>query len=279
MPVLSIDFNAADAHQQFLDSLKQTGFAVLKNHPLDNKLLKKVHNEWRDFYSLGLQKKYPWINDTQEGYAPFRMENAKDNDYQNLMEFYNIFPWGIYPDEISGAALKLYNKLSIIARTLLSWLDNELPKEISDDFSIPLAEMIKTSTRHLMRIIHYPPMTGDEHPDEIRAGEHFDSDLITVLPAPSEPGLQVKLTSGEWLDVDYKSGDIVINTGAMMEECTGGYLKPTAHRVINPQGDAARKERMSTPIFIHPRDEVQLSKRFTAKEFADDYLRSNGVLD
>lgn len=279
MQVLTIDFHAHDAHQQFLHSLKETGFAVLSNHPLDNTLLKSVHDEWREFYNQGLQKKYPWINKTQEGYAPFRMENAKDNPHQNLMEFYNVFPWGIYPDETSGAALKLYNKLSRIAITLLSWLDEELPQHVSDKLSMPLAKMIETSARHLMRVIHYPPLKGDEHPQEIRAAEHFDSNLITILPAPSEPGLQLKLANGEWIDVDYHSGDIVINTGAMMEVCTEGYLAPTAHRVINPQGSAARKERMSTPIFIHPRDEVKLSKNLTAKQYADDYLRANGVLD
>lgn len=279
MSVLTVDFQSPDAHSQFFQSLKDTGFAVLTHHPLNNELLKTVHEEWRAFYNTGKQHDYPWINDTQEGYSPFRTENAKGTEHKNLMEFFNVYPWSLYPEEVSGNALKLHNNLGRIAATLLNWLDEQLPHDIKSKFSMPLAKMVEGSSKHLMRVIHYPPLSGDEHPEEIRAAEHFDSNLLTVLPAPSMPGLQVKNSEGKWINVDYSTGDIVINTGDMMTECTQGFLSATAHRVINPEGTDARKERMSTPLFVHPRDDVRLSARYTARQFSREYLRANGVLD
>lgn len=279
MSVLTIDFQSPTAHQDFYQSLKDTGFAVLTHHPLNNALLKQVHDEWREFYHSGKQHDYPWVNDTQEGYAPFRTENAKGTAHKNLMEFFNVYAWSLYPEEVSGNALKLHNNLGRIAATLLGWLDGQLPDDIKTKLSMPLAKMVEGSSKHLMRVIHYPPLSGEEHPEEVRAAEHFDSNLLTVLPAPSMPGLQVKNSEGQWLNVDYTTGDIVINTGDMMTECTQGHLRATAHRVINPEGEAARKERMSTPLFVHPRDDVRLSARYTARQFSREYLRANGVLD
>lgn len=59
-------------------------------------------------------------------------------------------------------------------------------------FSIDLKDMIAQSEQTLLRILHYPPMTGDEEPGAIRAAAHGDINLLTVLPASNEPGLQVQ---------------------------------------------------------------------------------------
>ena len=56
-------------------------------------------------------------------------------------------------------------------------------------FSIDLKDMISNSDQTLLRILHYPPMTGDEEPGAIRAAAHGDINLLTVLPAANEPGL------------------------------------------------------------------------------------------
>ncbi len=58
--------------------------------------------------------------------------------------------------------------------------------------------MINGSEQTLLRVLHHPPMQGDEEPGAIRAAAHEDINLLTVLPAANEPGLQVKsqMTSG-----------------------------------------------------------------------------------
>ena len=63
----------------------------------------------------------------------------------------------------------------------------------------------------------------------------------------------------------------------MLNECSGGYYPSTIHRVVNPIGDAARMSRYTMPIFIHPRDEVVLSDKYTAKSFLDERLTEIGL--
>lgn len=80
-------------------------------------------------------------------------------------------------------------------------------------------------------------MTGKEEPGAIRAQAHEDINLITILPAASEPGLQVKTLDGEWQDVPCDFGNLIINIGDMLQEASGGYYPSTSHRVINPSGE------------------------------------------
>ena len=46
-----IDFQAIDAPQLLVKSLKDTGFAVIHNHQIDKKLIDVVYSEWADFFN------------------------------------------------------------------------------------------------------------------------------------------------------------------------------------------------------------------------------------
>jgi len=70
--------------------------------------------------------------------------------------------------------------------------------------------MIKGSSQSLLRVLHYPPIEKDIEPGAIRAGAHEDINLLTLLPAANEPGLQVKTTDGDWLDVPCDFGNLII---------------------------------------------------------------------
>ena len=151
------------------------------------------------------------------------------------------------------------------------------PAEVSQHFSIDLKDMIAQSEKTLLRILHYPPMKGDEEPGAIRAAAHGDINLLTVLPAANEPGLQVQTKEGGWLDVPCDFGNLIINIGDMLQEASGGYFPSTIHRVINPTGKASDKSRISLPLFLHPRPDVVLSERYTAQSYLDERLRELGV--
>ena len=86
----------------------------------------------------------------------------------------------------------------------------------------------------------------------IRAGAHEDINLLTVLPAANEPGLQVLTKEGEWLDVPCDFGNLIINIGDMLQEASGGYFPSTTHRVINPEGADKTKARISLPVVPAP---------------------------
>ena len=119
---------------------------------------------------------------------------------------------------------------------------------------------------------------GTEEPGAIRAAAHEDINLLTILPASNEPGLQVKGSDGEWMDVPCDFGTLIINIGDMLQEASRGYYPSTTHRVINPTGGSAAKSRISLPLFLHPRPDVVLSERHTAHSYLMERLRELGVI-
>ncbi|MFZ1892055.1 MAG: 2OG-Fe(II) oxygenase family protein, partial [Formosimonas sp.] len=143
-------------------------------------------------------------------------------------------------------------------------------------YSQPLSSMIAGSEQTLLRVLHYPPLTGDEPAGAIRAAAHTDINLLTVLPAANEPGLQVLTRSGEWLDVPCDFGLIIINIGDMLQEASQGFYPSTTHRVVNPEG-ARNVSRLSLPLFLHPKPEVRLSTRYTAEAYLNERLRELGM--
>ncbi|MEM7260002.1 MAG: 2OG-Fe(II) oxygenase family protein, partial [Pseudomonadota bacterium] len=158
------------------------------------------------------------------------------------------------------------------AATLLGWVEKHGPAYVSALYSEPLSDMMQGSTQSLLRVLHYPPLQGDEKPDAIRASAHEDINLLTVLPAANEPGLQVMAKDGSWLDVPCDFGNLIVNIGDMLQEVSGGYFPSTTHRVINPDNAQHNNSRISLPLFLHPRPEVKLSERYTAGGYLAERL-------
>jgi hypothetical protein len=46
---------------------------------------------------------------------------------------------------------------------------------------------------------------------------------------------------------------------------------------LNPVGESAKRSRVSLPLFLHPRNEVVLSDRYTANSYLQERLRELGV--
>jgi len=275
--VKTIDFNSEKAPEDFVLSLKHTGFAVIKNHPIPKDLINSVYLEWSSFFNSKIKFDYKFNIIKQDGYFPMLSENAKGYNVKDLKEFYHIYlPWGRVPKEISKDTITLRNQLVEIATELLHWIDDESPDNIKKYFSMPLKNMIKESQNNLLRVLHYPPLDGKEDSDAVRAAAHGDINLITVLISGSEPGLQILNKDGNWVDVDSNKGWLVINAGDMLNKCSNNYYPSTIHRVINPK-KSKNISRYSMPLFLHPRDEVVLNDKYTAKSYLDKRLQELGL--
>lgn len=279
MDVLSVDFKANDAQDRFAQSLRETGFAVINNHPIDQALIQKVYDDWREFFADKRKFDYRFIESTHDGYFPLDVsETAQGYDIKDIKEYFHVYPWGRYPEFIGPATKQLAQEMTNLASTFLQWIENNTPEEIKNRFSMPLSEMIKDSPKTLFRILHYPPLTGHEEEGAVRAAEHQDVNLITLLPAATASGLQVKDSFGRWHDVPCDFDSILVNIADMLQLVTDGYYPSTTHRVCNPKGKEAKESRLSMPLFLHPRSEVRLSRNYTAKEFWEQRLREIGTL-
>ena len=269
-----IDFLSPEAPSDFCRSLRETGFGVLTRHPLSEDLVGGIYREWLAFFRSEAKHRYVRDLEKMDGYfSPQVSETAKNHTRRDLKEFYHLFPWGRYPAEVSDAARRYYAQASALAATLLAWVEEHSPAAVRAGYSMPLPDMIQGSDHTLLRVLHYPPLSGEEEPGALRAAPHGDINLLTLLPAATEPGLQVLGKDQQWHDVPCDFNYLIVNIGDMLEEASGHYYPSTVHRVLNPSGDARQRSRISLPLFLHPRREVVLSERHTVGSYFDERIR------
>jgi isopenicillin N synthase-like dioxygenase len=278
MHIPVVDYRAADAAAQFTRSLHETGFGVLVNHPIQQGLVEKIYADWLRFFDGEDKHGYAFSRDTQDGYFSTAIsETAKGFKQKDLKEYFHIYPWGRIPPALRDDAMAYYEQANVLASELLSWVEQHSPSEIAAHYREPLSKMIEGSRQTLLRVLRYPPLSGNEPPGSLRAAPHGDINLLTILPAANEPGLQVQAKDGAWIDVPCDFGLLIINIGDMLQEASQGYYPSTTHRVVNPSGDGARRSRVSLPLFLHPREDVVLSDRYTAHSYLEERLRELGV--
>ena len=277
MQVAKIHYNDKNAPAAFTKSLKDTGFGLLVDHPILPELIKTVYREWKKFFESELKHTFLFGPLKQDGYFPLGTENAKGYSAKDHKEFFHFYLWGRTPDSITPATKELYDSLVNITSLLLEWVELNTPPEIRSKFSEPLKDMIKDSKTNLLRIIHYPPFIGSEDSQSLRAAPHEDINLITLLVAGTKPGLEAQDKNGNWHKISTDPGTIIVNIGDMLKEVSGGYYPSTTHRVVNPSSESANNSRFSMPLFLHPRDNVQLSKQYTAKAYLKERLLEIGL--
>lgn len=278
MEVLKVNYGTPGSAERFCESLKNTGFAVITNHPIQMELVNRVYQQWADFFNSEEKHRYTFDPASQAGYFPFRTENAKDSPIKDLKEFFHVYPRTELPASLKKDTWDLYQQLVTLGSELLKWVQDASPEEVKKNFSMPLSEMIVDSAENLLRVIHYPPLIGNEEEGAIRAAAHGDINLITLLCSATASGLEVKDVNGKWHSVPCDPGSIAINAGDMLELASKNYYKSTTHRVVNPLGAEAKLPRYSMPLFLHPRPEVKLDGSTTAGQFLKQRLNEIGLL-
>jgi isopenicillin N synthase-like dioxygenase len=276
----AVDYRDPEAPGAFVRSLRETGFAVLANHPVDVARVARIYRDWTAFFQRPDAEKGRWRYDreTQDGFFPADVsERAKGHRVRDVKEFFHYYPWGRCPDALRADLQGYHDAATALAAELLGWVERHSPPEVAARYREPLSGMIAGSASTLLRVLHYPPLTGEEPEGARRAAAHADINLLTVLPAASAPGLEVLGRDGRWRSVPCDPATLVINTGDMLQEASGGWFPSTLHRVVNPDGAGRRLPRLSLPLFLHPRPEVVLSSRYTAGAYLRERLRELGV--
>lgn len=275
------DFRSGDAQrkadfvQQLGAAYQNIGFVALKNHGLDEAQTRQLYADVQAFFQLPDEAKQRYENPAlagQRGYISKGKEHAKGRNTGDLKEFYHVgqeveddtdpikdeYPANIWPAEVPGfqaSTRTAYRTLEAAGQDVLRAiaLYLELPETYFDD-------KVKHGNS-ILRPIHYFPIEDpDAVPaDAVRAAEHGDINLITLLMGASADGLQVKRRDGQWIPITALPDQIVVNVGDMLQRLTNGVLKSTIHRVVNPTRDKMNTSRYSIPFFMHPRAEMSLA--------------------
>lgn len=285
------------------DAFHNYGFVGVIGHGIDQSLVDRFYDESKSFFSLEkttkLKYEVPGLAG-QRGYTSFGKEHAKQSDVGDLKEFYQIGQEVLdgdqikseYPDNVSvsekpaflESGIALYQAFEKSGAHLLEAIGEHLG--IGKEYFTP---KIKNGNS-ILRSIHYPPIVKE--PDSaIRAEQHEDINLITLLVGASAGGLQILNLDNEWLDVVPEGNEIVVNVGDMLQRLTNNYLISTTHRVVNPPKEQWHVPRLSIPFFLHPRSGMDLTclescvteerplqyDPITAGEYLDERLREIGL--
>ena len=250
---------------------EEIGFVAVKNHGLSDALCAELYAQVKGFFTLSKEEKEAYEIEGlagQRGYVSFGKEHAKNKNEGDLKEFWH-FGQTVedddpikeeYPDNVQVNELPKFNAVGRKVYQKLEETGREMLRAIA--LHLNLDENYFDAKIHngnsILRPIHYPPITH-EPKDAVRAAEHEDINLITLLMGASADGLQVLNKSGEWISVTALPDQIVVNVGDMLQRLTNNKLKSTTHRVVNPPREKWGTSRYSIPFFLHPRSEVSLN--------------------
>lgn len=276
--------------KDFGDSFANMGFAIVRNHGVTPELRNKLFEVSKAFFNLPEEVKRQYENlalHGQRGYISKNRETAKGKSVADLKEFYHVgqtvsdgdpikaeYPDNIWPAEVKEfeeVCQKVYRTFEQTGRNLLK--STALYLHLPEDYF----ESKVHNGNSILRLLHYYPVADKSQipAGAVRAAAHGDINLITLLMGGSAEGLQAQSLDGQWLNVSPKEDEIVVNIGDMLARLTNNKLRSTQHQVICPREESWLTPRFSTPFFMHPRSDMDLTcleSCITAerpKEYAD----------
>ena len=252
------------------EAYEKIGFVAIYNHQLSDDTSENLYKYTKEFYALPMEIKMKYHKEGiagQRGFTSWGTEHSKNSSVGDLKEFYHFGQ--TIPDELKSKydyhqnilvqevpdfntyALKAYADLQetgkYVLRAIALYLD-------LDEFYFD--KYIKYGNS-ILRPIHYGPIK-DAPKNAVRAGQHEDINLITLLMGASASGLEVLDKLGNWIAITALPNQLVVNVGDMLQRLTNDKLRSTTHRVVNPPKEEWGTTRFSIPFFLHPESEMRL---------------------
>lgn len=282
---------------------EEVGFVAVKNHGIGNDVISRLYKCIQEFFSLPadakLKYEVPGMSG-QRGYTSFGREHAKGSSKPDLKEFFQYgqnvedddpvkgeYPSNVEVDEVKGFNEALYRAYKDFERSGTAILQAiALYLGLNEDYF----DNYVHNGNSILRCIHYPPITT-EPLSAIRAEQHEDINLITLLVGASADGLEILSNKNQWEPVISLQDQIVVNVGDMLQRLTNNRLRSTTHRVVNPPRKLWNTSRFSIPFFLHPKSSMSLAclgnciddahpksyPDITAGEYLDERLREIGL--
>ena len=277
--IISLDLDdfkngSPDQKKKFVQDLgqayQQIGFVAVYNHELSDELTASLYQSTQEFYALPLETKMKYhIKGLagQRGFTSWGSEHSKDSKVGDLKEFYHFgqkIPTELegqydYPKNVLNEEVPLFNENSLKAFSALQETGKYMLRAIA--LFLNLEESYFDSYiaygNSILRPIHYGPIT-EAPKNAVRAGQHEDINLITLLMGASAEGLEVLDKKNNWIPITALPNQLVVNVGDMLQRLTNNVLRSTTHRVVNPPKDQWGTTRFSIPFFLHPTSEMRL---------------------
>jgi isopenicillin N synthase-like dioxygenase len=247
-------------------ALEGVGFFIVVNHGVPRDLIARTFAEARRFHAQPPEAKLALrMNEHNNGYMAMGRyavwtSDVNANDKPDLNEAFFVkrergpddplrrsgrrfVGPNVWPDGLPGfreSVLAYTAAVDGLGRRLLPACAVALDLA-PDHFAAAFAE-----SQFSFRLSHYPPVQAE--PNQFGIAPHTDANFLTFLAQTEVPGLQLRLPSGDWLDVPYVPDSYAVNAGDMMYRWTNGRFKSTPHRALPPVG----RPRYAIPFFLGP---------------------------
>ena len=247
-------------------ALEGVGFFIVVNHGVPRDLIVRTFAEARRFHAQPSETKLALrMNEHNNGYMAMGRyavwtSDVNANDKPDLNEAFFVkrerapddplrrsgrrfVGPNLWPDRLPGfreTVLAYTAAVDALGRRLVPLCAVALDLA-PDYFDAAFAE-----SQFSFRLSHYPPVQAE--PNQFGIAPHTDANFLTFLAQTEVPGLQLRLPSGDWLDVPYVPDSYAVNAGDMMYRWTNGRFKSTPHRALPPVG----RPRYAIPFFLGP---------------------------
>jgi isopenicillin N synthase-like dioxygenase len=274
--LLAFESSSGERRRAVVDGVARslaTGF-VYTRHDLSEDLLDTAYGMLREFFALDSEVKQQFVvpgAHGQTGYTGLLVETAASSDkpdWKEMLNWASPIPAGhplkrkfsqAYPDQVlPESAVPGITKVLYEFHDAIADLQRRFLRVIAEGIGCHetfFDEMVSDGPT-LTRAIRYPPMGDIGEDGHVWAAAHGDINLITALPRATAPGLQVRVDDN-WVDAVAPAGQVIINTGIMLERLTNGRIPIGWHRVVAAPGYEG--ERHSVVQFCHPRPWTVLS--------------------
>ncbi|WP_373532210.1 2-oxoglutarate and iron-dependent oxygenase domain-containing protein [Vampirovibrio sp.] len=304
--------------QKLGNSLSQFGFVSISGHNVSPTLIKTYYQTLPKVFGLPMDVKKQYVRadlgrsrgyyelgqETKSAYegGP-RVADKKENWHSGAPDTLNVFPQEgsrSFPRQNERLFKQMENTSLLLAEAVGEYLDSIGLKD-QGYLKSTLLDGKRPIGNHLMRSIHYPAVPEAERQGYqagqpvIRAGQHFDMNLFTLLPEATEAGLQIMprkngQETGKWLPIHSQAGTLVMNVGDMLSLISGGEINEQGrivkqgvipsirHQVVGDETTLSRP-RLSIPFFTTPHYDKPLRNLKTGQEIptvAFSYRRLNG---
>jgi len=214
--------------------------------PLDWKMALRM-NEHNNGY-MAMSRYAVWTSEVNSNTRPdlneaFFVKRERGPDDPMLKARRRFAGPNVWPADLPGfreTVLAYIDTLDALGRRLLPACAAALDLP-TDHFDQAFAE-----SQFTFRLTHYPPVSAEVN--QFGIAPHTDANFMSFLAQSEVPGLQVRMPSGQWVDVPHVPGSFAVNSGDMMTRWTNGRFKSTPHRAVPPVG----RPRYAIPYFLGP---------------------------
>ncbi|KAJ9157954.1 Gibberellin 2-oxidase [Pleurostoma richardsiae] len=267
----------AQAHlaKTFLESAHTTGFLYIVNHGISPEMVAHHADIANTILSLPEHEKAPYYATKERaqegrftGFKPAQLGAA--NGLHPTIDHYN-FPrfHSEIGDEMDEHMPQLAKEYMSEAKELSLYLHKVVCRKLLILIAIALKVPLDTYTNlhtyeakceSFLRYMKYEPRTEEDNEKykDLYLPGHADWGSLTFLFNQPITALQILDPQDNWKHVKYMEGSIIVNVGEALSHLTGGYLKPTVHRVVKPPKDQENYRRISLIYFVRPFDTCPL---------------------